>query len=250
MADFSSAVACSEIHGSRTENGDSNGFKASVKLQCAWADRFTLIDDLISNERTWPGFSAAKAKQTAITPVPGAYTAAGQECVYTDALVTVNYSTRDDEELISESIEPTAEFRRLDHRMFRWGSADGELLSEEEAPGMIVRGMNLLRTMHNVAAVPASILTLPGSCNSAAYTSSLLGLTFAAQTLLFGVNPITRTIKLSGSTGFNVSVKFSFKAAGWNKYWREETKSYENIYEYGGSVYNAFPTASFSDYLY
>jgi hypothetical protein len=247
-----SPVACEEMHGTKKESGSYTAFTASVSLKCAWNDRFALADDLISQERRWPYFTPAKARQVAITPVYGKYTTAvgHQTCEYEEAVLAVTYSTEADRDLITESIEPTAEFRTLDHRNFRWSSSNGLLLNENEAPGQLIRGINIVRTIHNVPAVPTSLLLLPGTCNIAPYVSSLLGLTFAAETLLFGIQPITRSIKLSGSTGYNVTVKLSYKDSTWNRFWNQKTKSYEPIYEYGGAVYKPYSPASFSDFLF
>ena len=152
--------------------------------------------------------------------------------------------------MITESIEPTAEFRTLDHRRFRWNSGTGALLNENQAPGQLVRGFSLTRSF-KMAAVPASILSKPGTVNSAAYSSTLLGLTFAAETLLFGLQPITRTIKLSGLGAFQVTLKFTYKDSGWNKFWNETAGAYQNIYIAGaGTPYKPYTPSSFSEYLF
>lgn len=250
MAVYSSVVTCEEVHGTKKETATATSFNATVTLKCTYADRFALADDLVSNERAYPYFSYAKARSASIAPVYGKYTTSGQSCEYEDALVTVTYNTDPDSDLISESIEPITEFRILDHRNFRWTNNNGMLLNENEAPGQLIRGVNIVRTLYNRPSVPTSLLTLGGTCNSLAYTSSLLGLTFAAETLLFGIQPITRSIKLSGSTGFNVTVKLSYKDSTWNKFWNQKTKTYESIYEYGGAIYKPYTPASFADFLF
>lgn len=243
-----SSVDCEEVHGTKKEGG-AFAFTASVKLRCAYNDRLSLADDLIDNG-VWPSFTSARVKSVAIEPDYAKYTTDGQECIYTHAFVTPSYSSADDVDVISESIEPTAEFRLLDHRLFRWSSGSGPLLNEKEAPGQIIRGFNLIRTLYRLPAVPTNLLTLPGTCNLATYESTLLGLTFAPETLLFTPAPITRTIKLSGSPGFNVTVKMTFKSSGWNRFWRQSTGTYENIYLAGGGVYKPYTPADFSDWLF
>jgi hypothetical protein len=245
-----SSVNCEEIHGSKSEDGDGLGFSASVTLRCAWNDRFALAEDLIENNRWWPDRSQATARKVGIKPVSGDYTASGQSCEYIYADLTVQYNTNADQDIITESIEPTAEFRTLDHRLFRWGSGSGALLNENQAPGQLIRGFSLTRGI-KMTLVPVSILSKPGTVNSTAYTSALLGLTFAAETLLFGVQPITRSIKLSGATAFSVSLKFTYKDSGWNKFWNESAGAYQNIYIAGsGTPYKPYTPSSFSEYLY
>ena len=247
---FWSSVPCEEIHDTKTENAGTLDFTASVVLKCLWPDRVALVNDLLYTPRSWPDYGKCIARTCAIKPLAGEYSTIGQECIYKEALVTVGYTTAADADVVTESIEPTSEFRILDHRLFRWSSATGALVNENEAPGVLIRGFNIVRTF-KMDTVPASILTLPGSTNSSVYTSSLLGLTFAAETLLFGVNPITRVIKnLSGPSAFNVSVKFSYKDQTWNKFWNESTRTYESIFLAGGSIYKPYPPASFSLYLF
>jgi hypothetical protein len=245
-----SSLPCEEIHGTKKEGATATSFTASVNLKCPWADRFALADDLVTNQRPWPYFAPAKARQVSITPVYGKYTTSSQTCEYEDAILSVSYSTEADRDLLTESIEPTAEFRILDHRNYRWSNNNGLLLNENEAPGQLIRGINIVRTMYNRPSVPISLLTLPGTVNSAPYTSSLLGLTFAAETLLFGIQPITRSIKLSGSTGYNVTMRLSYKESTWNKFWNQKTLSYQPIYEYGGAIVKPYTPSSFADFLF
>ncbi len=245
-----SAIDCDEIHGTKSENAGVYDFTASVQLRCNWYDRVALVNDLLYAPRSWPDYGKCIARTCAIKPLDGEYTTIGQECVYKHAMVTVGYTTAADADVITESIEPTSEFRILDHRLFRWASGTGQLINENEAPGVLVRGFNILRSF-KMDTVPASILSLPGSVNSGVYTSSLLGLSFAAETLLFGVNPITRVIKnLSGPSAFNVSVKFSYKDKTWNKFWNETAGAYQPIYLAGGAQYRPYPLADFSAYLF
>jgi hypothetical protein len=247
---FYSIIDCEELHGTKSEDGDDKGFNASVVLRCLWDFRFSLAVDLIDTPRTWPDNPYAVARKVGITPHGGEYVGVGQSCEYKYADVSVQYSTNPDEDILTESIEPTSEFRTLDHRLFRWGSGSGALLNENQAPGQIIRGFNLIRSF-KTPLVPTSILTKPGTCNLTTYTSSLLGLTFAAETLMFGMQPITRVIKMSGSTAFNLTVKFTYKDSGWNKFWNESAGAYQNIYLVGsGTPYKPYTPSSFSEYLF
>jgi hypothetical protein len=247
MATYS-AYTCYEVHGSRVESGTQDSFTASVQLQCAASLRFTIADDILGTPRSYPYFAAAKATGVGISFIPAEYTTSGQACEYDQALLNVTYSTQD-ADLVSEVLEPTSEFRTLDHRRFRWGSATGALLNESSAPGVLVRGLNLTRTYYKLASVPSTLLTLPGSCNSSGYTSSLLGLTFAAETLLFGTPNLTRSFKMSGTEGFNLTMKFSYNPNGWNKFYNEQAQAYQNIYLAGGGIYKPYPPASFGALL-
>lgn len=229
-----SAVACfEEFQTVSEEYALGVGMSPSVTLRCAWADRHALAADLLGNKRPYPqapGANPPQANRVAIMPAPQQYAAVGQGIIYQEALVTVSYS-HEIKDLISESIEPTAEFITQDYRKYRWTDENGDPLLEAEAPGKLVRGLTLCRTMYEVPALPATLLTECGKVNGSPYTSSLLGLTFATETLLFTPPFTRRTITTAGSDGFTVDLKFMYKPETWNKFWRSKTQQYEEIFD-------------------
>lgn len=254
MSTFS-AIDCCEEAGTAQENySEINGvMTASVTLRCTWANRHVLVQDVVGNKRQWPkgGFVLPLAHAAAIVPVitPGAVPQDGQEIIYGDALVTINYSSIVTD-LVSHSIEPTAEFITLDYRRFRWGAADGLPLAEEEAPGLLMRGLNLVVTeMEVFPPLPANYLTAPGSVNNAAVSSALLGLTFGAETLLFAPPSISMSRNTLGQVKTQVVKKFTFKPQGWNVYYRAITNSWESIFIADGAEFKSFPPISFAGLL-
>lgn len=248
-----SLVPCAEEHLSISENIDvEGGINAQVTLRCDWEDRFALMQDILTVSKDYPqsGFNVnPQAYACACRPAEGKATSVGQINYYEYALVTVSYSTKI-KDLVSESIEPTVEFLTLDHKRFRWGAADGDVLLEGEAPGMQMRGMNIVRTLYAIQQVPAAVLTSMGKSNDAAYTSQLLGLTFDTETLLYHPPNLSRVITSAGTEGFTLTMKFQYKPETWNKYWRAKTQTYEKIYLAGGAEYKNFPPADFSSLLY
>lgn len=259
MASYSS-VACAEVHGTQQENWGTDGFSASVVLQCAWNLRHALMADLLAYARAWPHGSFTdppRARTCSCVPDGAAFSEDGQAVNYTyDALVTVNYSTSSpetkDDQLVSESLEPNAEFLRLDFRRFRWGSQTGDPILEDEAPGKLLKSLNLVRTHYQVAGpLPTALLSLIGSTNNAAYTSTLVDLTFEQDTLLYNPPSLSRTITTGGAKAWTIRMKFSHKPQGWNKFWRSKTQSYESIYEVGSaSAYENYPQNNFSAFLF
>lgn len=254
MAIYSPAVTCYEEYNTVRESWNLDSVTAEVTLRCAWANRHLLIADLIGNQRSWPhgGFaSPPKASSASLVAWDTAYTSVGQSITYVDALVKVRY-THDAEDLISESIEPTADFITLDWKRFRWGAANGDALTEAEAPGKLRRGLSLVRTLYKVAPpLSTKLLTEIGKCNDAQYVSALLGLTFDEETLLFCPPHLTRTIRTDGSDGFNLTMKFMYKPEGWNKFWRAKNQAYEEIFNVaGGPAYKNHPLGDFSDFLF
>lgn len=253
---FYSIIDCAEEHD--TQGGGAsieNGTDCHVTLRCAWADRYLLVEDLLSNRREWPhgSFSSPPQAFSATIRTAGtAYLTVGQTCEYIHALVDVNYSD-ELKDLISESLEPTVEAQTLDYKRFRWGTADGDPLLEGEAPGRLVRGLTIVRTLYEVPnPLPLILLTGPGSTNDAPYTSSLLGgLVFDTETLLFVPPTLSRSIKASGSEAWTVGLKFMYKAETWNKFWRAKTGAYEEIFDIeGAAAYKNNPPLDFSALLY
>jgi hypothetical protein len=256
MTTYATTVVCEE-HGSPSESLTRDAITASVVLRCNWSDRWALMAELIGGRAAWPyatGFGAAtpRAQSASARPFPSKGVTDGQAIVYADALVTVNYTTAEEEDLVAESLETNVEFQQLDFRRFRWGNAAGDPLIEAEAPGRQLFSMVLARTLFKVEPpLPASLLTLPGKSNSAAYVSALLGLTFPIETLIFGPPSMSRTISTAGNFAFDVSLMFPYKPEGWNKFWRAETESYEEMWNMdGAAVYKNYPPDDFSAFLF
>lgn len=243
-----SSISCSEEYGTRRDIGDVNtGIGAQVTLRCAWADRYLLMDDLLSTPQPWPFATGVIPYAMNAVAVPaGVADNDGQACGYQDALVTVTYNTQIID-TASEAIEPTLDYDVEDYRKFRWASGTGDLLTEGESPPRILRAMNIVRTRYRLSAIPDECLTCIGKVNNATYTSSLLGLTFAAETLLFEPAPLIRSFTNFGSQGFTMTNKFGFKPNGWNKFWRTSTETYERIYLKGSATpYRPYPLGDFS----
>jgi hypothetical protein len=244
-----SSVDCAEEFDSYKEDFSVDGGpSASVVLRCKYSDRYALADDLLSNAATPPqmaGFAKPpQARRCGIRPFTGdevanPFSVDGQVILYAEALVTVEYSTQV-MDLVSESIEPTAEFLIQDYRRLRWGSAVGEPILEAEAPGRLYQSCNIVRTLYYVANVPPEVLSLVGKVNDAPWVSGLLGLTFDTETLLYQPPNVGRKIATNGSDGYTMATKFTYKPQGWNTYWRAKTQSFEQQYIVGGAVYKQY----------
>lgn len=239
---------------------------ARVVLRCSWADRHAIVEDILGNRREWPHGSGEKprAHRIGVVPAPSCdgNVVLGQCISYDEALLTVDYSTDTEEDLVYESLEPQIEFITLDYKQFRWGSASGDPLIEAEAPGKQIRSMVLNRTLYDVEGpLPNSLLTLMGTCNRDEYYSQSLGLTFAKETLLYAPPSMSRTITTNQVEGWHINFKFPFQEFGWNKFWRADTQSWERIYVAGtggsgsgsgaaGDIYYNYPLDDYSDFLF
>jgi hypothetical protein len=248
-------VAYSELPGSPTEQWTEEGFTATVKLMCAWGVRNTLATEIMTQREPYPRFPGTKAypRVADIEPFPAkidesavAWGLLGSLSSFESALVTISYDTSGaDVDLIDEVLEPTAEFMTLDHKDFRWGSGTGDELKEGEAPGKLIRGLDYRVTFHQAPYIPAAVLTLPGYCNEEALTSYTLGLTFPAQTLLFQPPTATRRITSQMVECWKLGYRFSYRATGWNKFWRQAADDWAEIWHAGGTRYYNYPLGDF-----
>jgi hypothetical protein len=244
-------VSYTEIAGSpRNESATDNEFTATRELKLAWSDRGTFIGEILGT--AYPTVSAAKAVRVAFQPFGGETGASETVAAYDHALATVEYSTNAIVDNISESIEPSAEFITLPAENFRWDAADGDELTDDEAPGKLIRKLDYVLTRHNVTTVPSDVLSLVGYVNNAAVsptTSGISAWSFAAETLLYTPPTMSRTIDSAGASKWKVTLRFSYQPWTWNKFWRADTQAWSEIYVAGGAVYKNYPSGNFSTLL-
>jgi hypothetical protein len=234
-----SLVACAQEGGAKESLSLQDGeITASVDLRCLTENRFYLADDLLLNARPYPYVTSAfvpVALSCSIKPGDQNWASSGQGQTCRTSIVTVNYgkpTTRSvgSFPIVAESIEPMGEFVRLDYRMFRWGSKNGPPLTPEEAPGVFLPKCKIVRKLYRLSSIPSLAMSAFGKCNSNSYTSPLLGVSFAAETLTYDAPSFDRTITTTGSEGWNYTQNWLYNPQGWNRYFRAETNSYEYIY--------------------
>lgn len=252
-------IAFEEMDGYPQESEDANGFKATRQVKIDWGDRDQFRAELYGTVYPYNLRSLAIAKSVTIK----GFGAQGKKDVgsgssyatYPAALVTITYETPQpggpgvtpvihDGYRISESVEPTIEFITLDPAKFQWGAgSSGEALASGEAQGFQVRGMEWVFTKFARPSLPSSIIGLVGKCNNAPLTSPSLGLTFAAEQLLFHAPQISRV----ADNAFDVTYRFTVRDQTWNKYWRAKTGTFEAIYLRGSStLFKSYPPANLS----
>jgi len=227
--------------------------KASVQLRVAYSQRHNLVAAICGTRMNWPKGAAGavpRAFTASIVPVetPSTIEAAVTNglIAYDEAIVTVNFTT-EIKDVASESIEPYTEFITLDHHNFAWGSGNGPMLKEEEAPGKLIRGINFVRTEYDQTTLAPELLSLMGHVNNAPITGSILALTFPTETLLYAPPVITYKQDSTNINKFEVVKKFTYSQNGWNVYFRGATNAYTAIYKRGsGAQYKSYPVASLS----
>ena len=260
---YSTLVDCHEMNGSPVENwSDEAGLDATVTLKCLWADRYTLVNDLLSNTKVYPHepSSLARAMSAGITPFSAKVMSDGQGTTYELAVVTVNYrnvvydgTDPENIQIFADSLEPNAEFQTLDHTLFEWSPETGPPavaardLKEKEAPGRLLISFDYVQTQYRVPGIPSAYMNLVGHVNDANVASSVLGLTFPTETLLWQPPKPQRSVNTVGDPWWTVTKRMSFKPEGWNKFWDAKEQTYRRMrVKDTGVQYDNFPLGDFS----
>jgi hypothetical protein len=271
MAEPTISIAYEEMEDSPTEqfNGP-QGFQATRLLRCAWADRLTLADELQGSFLSGGSYVTnlphlyphrAGVRCTSVPNIvghdadrPQAYGGDTKVAAYAYALLTVNYTVAGQPptggggsvELVDETITPFSEFTTISPKDLTWGGIGGTPLTNDEAIGKLFRGFNWQYTRLNVASVAPEYATLIGCVNNAAITSTRLGFTFPAETLLFQPPILTRRVNADGvSSKWTIQTNLSFKPQGWNVWFRASTGAYGAIFNAAGQV-KPYTPADFS----
>ena len=243
--------------GSPTEEWGENGLMATVKLICAWTDRTALVADIVGLRRVYPRIPASFAFARSSSCVPFCDLPAGlppNNVQYIEsgaAVVTIKYDVKGPQQkngnqLYSESLEGTAEFMTLDPSGFSWGSSGGTPLKDGEAPGRLARGLDYILTLYSCPRIPSATFDLMECVNSGPVMAPMLGMTFAKETLLYNPPSLSRKVTADGTEGWDITYRFTYRAAGWNVFWRASTGAYEAMYVTGGTKYKNYPTANFN----
>ncbi len=242
MATYSS-VDCWEIRDTATQQIGNEGTTASVELGCTWANRFSLASDLMANRRVWPYTVGTGAPRVSnITSIRGFGESTVQPASsdqlfdWDEARLEVEYAPlagtvgSEDYDLAIETLEGEAAGVRLSDNGFYWptggtGPSGTTPIEPGEAPVKEFYPARLVREYIGIAAIPPAALDLVGTVNQAAYTSTILGYTFPAETLRLNYPFATRTIRASGASGWNLQLSMTYVKQGHNKFWRQNKQS-------------------------
>jgi len=251
-------TAYAELDGWPREVWGNGGFRAERKLMCAIADvNAVLIELAAAGGQIYPYRPNTLAR--AITAEVEGFGVIGYQSPnmgsYEWAIITVRYSTfgphsPNGSTFVSEQLQPSGEFITLEEGDLRWDSDEGTALKDREAPGKFIPGFDYLVTFYYVDNIPAAADTLVDYCNSAAITAYTLGRTFAAETLLYRGLSARRDIQFGGAPSWRLTYRFSYRAVGWNVFWRAGASppAFESIYhkDGGGSRYINHPLGNLS----
>jgi hypothetical protein len=259
-------------------------FSATRRLVCAWSDRLSLANGLIS----WPGQlypywegSGARVDGIGIEPLPGGKVSQNGDglATYEKAVVTARYTAagRDSPRgsgrpglsrnriRFRESIEPIIDMVLMDEEPFAWsapGAQTQEPVLPNEAPSLLSVGWEYTFEVMNATAFPAIAPDITGHVNSSLIFPKLLAgrIGFDAETLLYRGPFVTRSTEVGGidnagalvrSDGdvLQIAHKFTYKPQGWNRFFRSATPqglgNFVSMYLRDSDEYKPYPVANF-----
>lgn len=260
-----------ELLGSPREIGLESEFRAVRRLKCAWADRLALFDQLLTGYlihlggtpplitrigQPYPHRPGAFASRVQIEPFGGdarAHPAQPQLAGYAHALLTVDYEPRQFDPATGagqageETLSTAAEFQTLPHQGLTWDAqaTPGERLWEAEAPTVVRRLLEWTYTFRQVVSFPPAWLEGAGSVNLGPVTSNTLALTFAPQTLLYQGVRLARAAGEGASPAWTASLRFTYRAWGWNRFARRGAPEPQPLYA-AGQPFSPYPTLDFA----
>jgi hypothetical protein len=218
-----------------------NGFlEAERLLECAWADRYSLLNELAWEQYPYNGTTIAWPYAATIqgegvldstTPI-ASYRYAWCRIKYTNKIVYNETAQR----FVSEELHPLSMHLPLDYAGFRWGAKTGASsipVQPCEAPSFIVRSSQYTITYYRVLSVPAYADDYANCTNNGAVASYTLGRSYAAGRLLFGGTTARADTALGSTLKLQVSYRFLIHPSNWNKFWRASTASWETLYHAG-----------------
>ena len=251
-----SSIANYELLGWPKRNYSRNGFfTAERKVRMAWSDVDTYISELAGTDMLYPYDTASGATVYAVRIEPQPYQAqtalAGTGLVsYPFAWVTIWYSTDAPRyfsgKFITESVQPYREFHTVSPEKLSWDAGKTEPV--REAQGYLFCGHVYVVTFYHVTSIPAGFFDYNGYCNSNTVVSYTFSRNYAVQTLLHADPEATRTMKLGGTSTFQLRYRWTWRgafSATWNKKWNPATQAWAVMYE-NGSPMTWHPTVNFS----
>lgn len=253
--------------------GEDNSFNATRILKCAWSARHDLARQLrgyfsgdwpnhiVHLPHRYPDQPAAFVRS--ISRITGkGKTSAGivdsNVLNYSYAELAVNYGTSGQGEgqgqdgddaplaIITESLEPAAEFITLSGETLAWDNPGGPPVEAGDEPSILVPGLDWIYTIHQITNLPAAFISLTNFVNQYSVVSSSLNYTFPAETLLYHGPSPRRIITTEGAEAWEVTLRFTVRFGGWNMWWRSGSAQPEpqRIFTSTGE-YRPFPVADF-----
>ena len=265
-----------EVDGSPTESWTaSTGWKAERVMRCKWLERVAALNQLADSVYPYIDGLTLYVVGAKIDPAPGQQSqgTSSSRATYEDALVTLTYGVPiagetplppgggPAVEFATESLQGAAEFVTIDPKGLYWKDADEMGLTPEEAPGQLMKTLEYQYSRSNVVLIPAAVLDLVGTVNTAILTPTTPGMTalsFQPETLLYQPPTMSRRLTSEGASLWDLQFRFVYRpnfdtdtgdALGWNHFWKARSRNFFQIQNKDGDVVRPYPLGNFLDIL-
>ncbi|MBI5724595.1 MAG: hypothetical protein HZA50_11590 [Planctomycetes bacterium] len=286
IIDTNITVDYEELDGSPQEGYSDDGtFEASRTLQCDWANRETLVrqllgdtiatdsDVLVTRAHKYPGNSLAVAKGiSGIQGVGRVMDAAGDLTVasYEKARLSVKYvqsknandsnegSAGEDPEIYSENLRPSAEYLTFPNRksteLYPADGSSADIIKQNPVIPIILPGAEWQITKkkrNSLSFSSADLWGMLGKINSDAVVSNWYATTFAVGTLLWMPFEVSREVLRSGQGLWTIGLKMIYKPQGWNSFYYLDKNSMPSSgpgplrKNPGGALYEPYTSAAY-----
>ena len=216
------------------------------KIVVPWATRLTEADNIDQLEYPYAPGCGAFPYEIAIEPFGEQIGASNPLATYQDALLTIRYTTQHSVDgVIIEWID-SSEFNEPFAAINRYFS-ETEQIDARQKPGAVRSGCVFHHIRKKVAMINPTVLSAAGLVNASTVYSTVLDISFSAETLRVRVPQIKRAWTVSGLTNYFVHQQFVFKSnggLGWNAGFDASTGTYRYYRDdQGNRVYDYATTA-------
>ena len=273
--------SAAEHEDSPTERMTDQGFEATRFWRVPWAQRIAFMQALMPLEtpldtdggrmllrlgHEYPHYDGAFVSGVGLRGKLGRIVADGadtRQASYELAIVEATYTTGQftdgggggggdtDVTLAEETLESAAQHVTLSEQTVYWDAAGtAEPLDSIEAPQFVLALLDYTYSRKRVRLIPTVYTSLLGKVNTSAIVSSRLGLTFAAETLLYLSVNTHRVITQDGVQAWDATLRFTFNPAGWNLFRKHGTAAPVAVYKAaGGGQFKPFETGDMSSLI-
>jgi len=221
---------------------DDGTFTDTKIFKCAWDDRFALALQLLGGvsaggatgvftlPAAHPDYPLARVRSIGAMKPFGRPSGSNGYVTWTECMMSVNYSTgsgeyttdqEDNTPFLREEFTGSSETISLPGQYF-WNAIGGGVqedpIPQASAPTQTIRGVSWQLTWLKLATLPSGFLSLVGKCNDSGITSRRYGITFAAETLLYGEPVIKTSYNPDGTYALTATLSLKYRPTGWNNF--------------------------------
>lgn len=241
-------VSYYEFDHSPTEEYTTDGsFIAKRRLGCAWADRYTVLNLLAAGGTSIYPYNNLGAGSVGATIIPfndepNAASGDTTKMQYGTAVVTITYAITSyyprviSGRMMIEEIHPWMEYRTLPNSKMHAGSAGGA--ATERDARVLVPGLDYTLTSWGHVSLSVNAMNLIGYVNQSVWNMYMLGITVAAEHMLY-MGPSPRiAARLGKSPDIAIGQMWKIRGQPWTKELTEN--GWEYMYnDAGNKIYTA-----------